>query len=344
MPTYHAQETGATNASRGRWLRALEGVKPTPPEFREIELDRAGALALLRCDGAVLDLLVSHGLENGGSDEAERFDYHELANIALYSGSGRSVPETAQRFLLRFAEARPSEWTVGKRWQVTWSLRCDKPRCTDGRWLVSLPSHRTAGDAGHVTRAEAETGIPSQVTRYGPAAQLSFTAELAGTRGVLVAPALRDLFAELVQELGSGTLRYQWMPAAMRTDLDAALANGTLDCAAASLLLVARCLRAGHAARSRVGVMLGVVGVEHVVAEVLDADGVWKTLDPVFAHLAARSQRVSPEFVSFCAGSAGNRMLRWALPATESLAGHTCAHGSRSYASDFTASAGVRAA
>ncbi len=320
---------------------ALDALKPTPEEFRDMRIDRDEALEVLRCGGEVLDLLVQDGLANRTSGGLERFDFHDLANVALYSGSRQSLPETAERFLLRFAEGSPSQWTAGKRWDVTWSLRCGRPHCDHGSWLISLPAlgPRSAQDA---TLADADHR--EQLHHEGGAVELRFVAEVVGSQQAVVAAGIRDLFNQLVDELRTGTFRYQWMPQAMRTNVDAATAYGTLDCAAACLLLARRCRSSGYNAHTRIGVVLGLVGVEHVVTEVLDADGTWKTLDPVFAFLAGRSDRITPGFAEFCAGSVGNRMLTWGLPATASLASHTCGGSAPPHLSEITASVTRRAA
>lgn len=305
-----------------------------------MRIDRNEALEVLRCGDEVLELLVQDGLANRTSDGLERFDYHDLANVALYSGSGKSLPEAAERFLLRFAEGSPSQWTAGKRWDVTWSLRCDRPHCDHGSWLISLPvlGPRSARDA---TLADADHREPMR--HEGGAVELRFMAEVVGSQRSVVAAGIRDLFTQLVAELHTGRFRYQWMPQEMRADVDAAIAHGTLDCSAASLLLARRCESSGYTAHTRIGVVLGLVGVEHVVTEVLDSDGAWKTLDPVFAFLAGRSDRVTPGFAEFCAGSVGNRMLTWGLPATAPLAIHTCTSPAP-HLSEITASATRRAA
>ena len=110
-----------------RWLSALEALVPVPPEYRERQVDRTRARSILGCKEPVLDLLIERGLPVAGRDAASGgplFDYHDLINVGLRSGSGLSLGEQAQRSLMRFALAPAATWTGDKRWSLQIEHRC----------------------------------------------------------------------------------------------------------------------------------------------------------------------------------------------------------------------------
>ncbi|MEK8169973.1 hypothetical protein NKH77_09625 [Streptomyces sp. M19] len=97
----------AADATTRPWLLALRDLVPMPGKYRRFEVDRAGARALLGCRDLVLDALVAAGIPRTGSGDAVLFDYHDLANVALYSGAMTSVPFAGQRMMIRYASAAP---------------------------------------------------------------------------------------------------------------------------------------------------------------------------------------------------------------------------------------------
>src|SRR5688500_15292739 len=94
--------TAARPASPDGWLAACERRCAIPAPFRDERVSRADALQTLRCGDELLDRLVAQGLPCGGARGDERFDAFDLFNLALDSGSGRSMPEMAFGFALRW--------------------------------------------------------------------------------------------------------------------------------------------------------------------------------------------------------------------------------------------------
>lgn len=312
------------------WIDSVRALVPTPEAYRAQSLPDQAALELLGCDDTVLELLVAHGLPVRQTAEGRRFDYHDLANVAIYSRSGCSVPEAGQRMLMRYASATPDEWLKQRPLDLTWELRCGDPRCADGAWRVRLPrpdlfggergparlrgGARTAG--GHLVEADGVSALT-----------IKFPVLLRGRRATVQSPVIRSVYGRLLNDLAEGRLRYQWLPGALRTDPMAAFANGTLDCVAASLLLARRLEDAAVPAWTRQGRVLGLVNVEHAWTEALDDDGSWKVLDPVFALLGRQAADAHPEFDGFCEGSVPSRFLPWDVEAGRPVAEHSCARG-----------------
>jgi hypothetical protein len=149
------------------------------------------------------------------------------------------------------------------------------------------------------------------------------------TRGAAMrvrSPAIRALFDQVLADLESGQYRFQWLPHALRTDPDAAVANRTMDCASIALWLERAARALGLEARTRKGWMLGLLPVEHAWAELRDEDGAWKVIDPLLPALARRLPGTNlEEFAAFCLGSRSSYVLPFACPAEQALATHTCA-------------------
>lgn len=312
------------------WIDAVRALVPTPEPHRAATLDDAAARELLGCDAPTLDLLVREGLPARLTAGGRRFDYHDLANVAIYSGSGLSVPEAGQRMLMRYATAGPRDWLKPRLLDLTWELRCGDPGCAGGAWRVSLPRPDVFGGVrGPVEPGGGAIVVGEHVVEAEGVSTLSIKIPvlLHGMRAPVRAPVIRSVYGRLLGELTSGRVRYQWLPRGLRTEPLAALAHGTLDCVATALLLAGRLEDVGVPARTRQGAVLGLVTVDHAWAEALDEDGAWKVLDPIFALLGARTADAHPEFEGFCEGSAPSRFLPWDAEAGRPAAEHSCPSG-----------------
>ncbi|GAB2859924.1 hypothetical protein GCM10022221_69370 [Actinocorallia aurea] len=301
------------------WRSAVRRLIPTPAAHRRADVGRDAARSLLGCDDATLDLLLEAGLPSSGTGDAARFDRFDLINVAIYGGAGRSVPEAAQRYVLRYADGRPDSWTEPRRWTLRWLLRCADQTC-EGKWRVRLPTPELFG--GSLT----DPPGPDPLETTGPSVRITTGAVTAGHRAEVRSPVARALFDEVLTELETGRLRYQWLPADLGADLPGAVANGTLDCVAAALLLAERGRERGLSTRTRRGRMLGMIAVDHAWAEIRDDDGRWLPLDPVFALLGGtgRTGPAAAGFAAFCAGSVPGRFLPWDVAAGAPLAEHSC--------------------
>lgn len=308
------------------WLSALRDLVPMPDRHRELRVGRDEARALLGCRDELLDQLAAAGLAHAGTGAGLRFDYHDLANTALYSGATTSVPLAGQRMMLRFAAGTPDTWTPPRHWTLDWRLRCRDPRCLGGSWRIALPTPEVFGGALDALECEApaerEDGV--LVVRGVASVRLTGRVTTSGWRAPLLSAAARRHFDALVGELRDGPYRFQWMHPRLRTDPAETARLKIMDCTVCSLELRRRAEADGLTARTRRGRYLGVLDAEHAWCEVLDEDGVFKPVDPVFAVLSERHRPPHEEFSDFCAGSVPSRFLPWSVPAGEPLAVHAC--------------------
>jgi hypothetical protein len=241
------------------------------------------------------------------------------------------VPELAQRALFRFAAGAPERWTAPTRWQVAVEHRCLAG--TDaghvGGWVLAEPDPARWG--GATEDWQTHQGLRLRLDGRGDEPELrpdcasaTGTVRLEGRRQRVVAPAIAEAFHELVRGIERDAPRYQWLAAGLRADPDAAANLGVTDCAASSLLLGRELARLGFTTRTGAGTVLGLVPTQHAWVEVLDDDGAWKALDPIFAGIAARVPGTRAEFADFCLGSFSSRVLPWNRAAGEAMAMHRC--------------------
>lgn len=293
--------------------RGFASVVPIPPHYEDRRLDDAAARTLLRCEDAALDALVEDGLQTFAGDDGRAFRRCDLLNVGLYSGSGRTIPEVAESHRVRWVNEAPERWIEPRTWALELEPRCD--RCGAGTWEVPPPVPERFGGELHAWDA-GWTGerflVTGRVTVHGA--------------GHALTSARVDAFDELMGALLEDRLRYQYLPAELRSDPEAAAALGAVDCMAASLVLQGRLADAGTEARTRKGLLLGGAAVEHVWTEVRDGDD-WRPLDLVLPRLAAGAGAGGPAFVAFARGSASNRLLPWDLSADDDLVRHACADG-----------------
>lgn len=332
-------DTAVTDAEP--WLSALRALIPMPEAYRRFDVDRISARGLLGCQNELLDRLLQGGIPHCGAGDAVRFDYNDLANVALYSGAATSVPLAGQRMMVRYASGAPGTWTSPRRWKIDWRLGCHQPHCPGGEWRVALPAPDVFG--GRIEELSCDQECSQQdgtlIATGNSEVRLTGLVTTAGRRRPLRSGAAREVFDELLDDLLAGRYRFQWMHPSLRTDRAAVEVLRIMDCTVCALEIQRRLTSLGLTARTRRGRLLGVLDVEHSWAEVLDEDGVFKPIDPVLALHAIRHRRGQAEFVDFCAGSIPSRFLPWAVAAGEPLARHRCRIGDGSWDSTFSGTA-----
>jgi hypothetical protein len=319
-----------TAVGTDRWLSTLRRITFVPSAHREFDTGPDTALAMLRCPPQVLDALVAAGLPAIGTGPDRRFCRYDLFNLALYSGTGTTLPEIGFEFALRFARQPVSTWTEPRRWRMAATLSCPDGRCgADPAWILHRPAPELTGGAasgwasphGTVTVTDQEVhppGVPDLV-----AVHLDVTT--AGKPGRIVSTRLARLFDTVL----NGGLRWHLLPAAWQVEPDDVLGQGVVNCIAASLYLERECREMGYESYARRGWLIGLIDLDHAWLEVRDDDGRVKTVDPVMALLARLIPGHHEEFVAFCLGSALNRVLPCACRAEGPMALHSCAGRSR---------------
>ena len=312
--------------NRRRWLDSLERLCRIPAEFRDEAVGRPAALEMLRCGSETLDELVNAGLPHGGEEGAELFDRLDLVNLALYSGTKESVPEQTMGYALRWMHDDPETLFTPRRWTYSVELSCDRPDgcAAEPAWSIARPTPEVHG--GRVESLEigpeGATLADDDIVGGGPKGlRASGVMVTSGERRTIRSKQLYDI----VTEYARGDYRWARLPEEMMARPELVLPQGYAPCIAACLDLEAKCRAAGFEARTRRGWIMGMLDLAHSWLEVLDEDGLIKTVDPAFVLLARQqAQHPHPGVEEAFTGSLINRLMPTPHRADQPVNGHSC--------------------
>ncbi|MEU8550915.1 hypothetical protein AB0C81_28690 [Streptomyces roseoverticillatus] len=299
------------------WESVADSVEFVPVEYSRKSESESVAREMLRCGSADIDRLVGAGLPFEVRSGVRYFDVNDLYNLGMYSGRGDTQPELAFRMLFRFAGRAVDGLLCEKSWDFKVVLEC--VGCEgEAPWRFAAPDAARFG--GRVAG-----GAAPQVS--AGSARYEAVVTTLGARTPLVSSVLRGLTRDY---LDSG-YRWQMVPVAMQADYELVHALGATSCIAASLLLAERFRAAGYRAEAKRGWFCGVLGgaldLPHACVEVVDDDGVLKTVDIAKAQLAARLSPDTGDFQELCLGSVYNKVIPSTASGNASFGYHEC--GSR---------------
>ncbi|MDQ2958067.1 MAG: transglutaminase domain-containing protein [Actinomycetota bacterium] len=298
-----------------QWLDAVDRLQPVPAAYRVGTISLTEAAKQLGCSVEQVAALIEAGLPAEQTPDGPMLDYHDVSNIGLVSGTGKSLAEQSERRLMRMAAGSPDAWLAERSWRIKLIAECTADDCTGEPPAAPAPELLD----GRLRQLDRDSGQSCEAI-----------AEF-DTRGGHDEPrtaAVRAVFDELFTGLTTGYYQFSWLPRTLRAEPAVAARHRMVDCVVAAWLMRERAAGAGLQARTRKGYLLGMIGVEHAWTEVLE-EGRWLPLDPILAFLALRQPASNPEFTSFCRGSVHNRLLGWPAAADEPLTEHACAHGGR---------------
>lgn len=262
-----------------------------PAAYRTPDTDFTAAGQML---GMSHDELVDTGLPVTDG----RFDSRDLFNLGLHSGTGRTVPEQAFAFALRWMRSGTDALLATRRYSFELSVSCD---CGAPSTLA-----RPAPYDGTVDyRAESDTGFAA-------------TVETVGVRAPVRSPEVR----EIMREFFSREPRWVKLPDALREDESLLVSHGVASCESASRYLARQCVAAGVEATTRIGWVAGMLDLVHAWVEVVDTDGETKVLDPIFGMFAALIPGANPALTDPAVSLRTNRLI----PTTMSVGGRVLTH------------------
>lgn len=294
-----AQQTCRRDGVAGRFA-------PTPDDLAIFDTAPSDAATVLACDEATVATMGLRQVDG-------LYDFTDVLNAALHSGTGRSLPEMARLLLMRFAAAEADSWFEPLQWTV--NVR-RAPAATED-FAFAVPDL----DADGVDVVEDPTvGTPGPVASHGHQADpYQVRVQITGERYVVTDRRVRAAFDEVVDEMESDAVHYQAVSEALRIDHQRAWSLGVADCVVAGRVLADRLRAEGLEARGRRGFLLGVVANDHGSCEVL-IDGQWRCLDPIFALLAKKHGRDGgTDLREASVGSRFNRLLPCAVDGSAPL-------------------------
>jgi hypothetical protein len=311
------------------WLGALSRLYPVPAGHRVPLLDGNEALDMLRCGDEVFKELLAAGLPCDEGPEGPLFDRNDLTNLALDAGTGGSRPELAVRYALRWMREDPRGWERPTSWMFSIEMAAPPDAPVQGveSWSHTRFLPELAG--GLIEDWESTTAVrftPTDFEFDGPG-PVTFSGHLriVGKIQELVSPTLRKITSEFLDR------GYRWirLPEACQHDFAPILASGVAPCVAAATYLVNEFRAAGYQAETRGGWILGMLDLAHSWIEVVDDDGVVKSVDAVLERLSGFADSPHPDLAGACLGSRTNRMLPAAMPAGAPQVLHRSADGTR---------------
>lgn len=314
----------ADAATEAGLLRSLDRLVAVPVEHRCDNADRLSASQLLCCGDQLLTELIHRGLPCSGPPGQELFDQRDLFNLALYSGSGRTAPERAFSYAVRWMSGPTDAMLVSRSWSVEVRLDCAEPAgCgADPSWSLAVPDPESyGGTTRRISIGPGQVAAAAGVLRAeGAFLGVSSTIDTVGRCVQIRSGVLRALLGDLLE---SG-LRWVKLPEPMQTAVDRLIPLGVASCVTASLHLERRCRAEGLAARTRRGWALGMLDLVHAWVEVQDEDGEIKIIDPIFALFSGMVGSGNPILRDPRISVRTNRLLPTVRQAHEPLEHHCC--------------------
>lgn len=297
----------------------MEGFVPLSDAWGDARVGPAEARRILRCEEARLDRLCELGLPCRGEGGERTFGECDVMNAGLAAGGGRSVPELARRRTLGFAAGEPGEWTAGRAWTVIATASCGCGETRPQAWSVPEACPELHGGAVDLV----------SVAEKGEGVEIRLELRTRGRQGRPREPAVEEAMEALFAEFDAGSLRFHYLPPALRRDPASAVAAGVVDCVALTVHLAHRLRRHGLPVTTHRGHLLSTIGVEHAWLAAGELPGA-VPVDPMLAVLTRGTAVANPLFHRFCVGSVSNRILPWDRSAEEQVFSHACGRGAGS--------------
>ena len=234
------------------------------------------------------------------------------------------MPERAVRFALRWMRDDPKTWTVPLHWTFDIELDCDHPEGCGADPAFGHTRLRPEVNGGAIERWESSEPINVDESGYVfPTAGPVRFGGLLLTEGELMelrSPRLRRITRDF---LDAGW-RWARLPKVVQAQWRSVMAAGVAPCVTASLFLEEEYRAAGYQADSRSGWILGMLDLAHAWVEVVDDDGITKTVDVVFDRLSRHAEGAHPDLARAAIGSRVNRILPTAAGAGTAHSRHEC--------------------
>jgi hypothetical protein len=276
---------------------SLDRMFLIPPEHHTGDTDRTAAKQILDCSDDTLDTLVHNGL----TADDDRYDSRDLFNLGLHSGTGRTVPEQAFAFTLRWMRAKTEDLLAPRTSRLSLTLSCDCKTAT-----LATPRCDLYG-------GEVRDTVTTDTSRAA-------TIRTEGSLAPLRSPELRDL----VREFAALGIRWVKLPDALRDNEELLTEHRVATCESASRYLASRCQETGLTATTRIGWVIGMLDLVHAWVEVTDDDGATTIVDPVFGLFATTVADANPLLTDPTVALRTNRLIPTDLSVGGRVAQHDC--------------------
>lgn len=249
-----------------------------PESHADYAIGATEAARMLSTDEHGLAMLIAGGLPVATRNGDPHWCWFDLFNLGLRSGTGRTLPERAFGFALRWMQADPSTWMEPRAWTMCLHLQA-RDDDAGGMWTIA-PVVPGVHDV-IVDRRQLD-GVSRNDTRFttdAPTVEYRIDLRTHGDARTLLDREAREIVDAF---LGRG-LRWARLPESLQQDTVRLHGAGVTNCISACIELEAELRRAGRQVRTRRGWILGMLDIEHSWLELVDVDGDVKVIDPVFA-------------------------------------------------------------
>lgn len=293
------------------WRDAVTKVTWIPEEYRDPSVAPEVAMRMLRCSRESLTQLEQLGLPSADTPDGPRYDLCDLKNVGMYSGTGMTEVEKSMAVLLGFTKL-PKEELIGPR-RYSYRLRLLSAAEPGARLIrrVYRPSPEVTGGALHTCNSDGRTvEVDGDFFRMAQSSEATGALTVLGSEHTIRSPLISQVFADLVE---SG-VRWHYLPQEYSLHIDRAFAAGAGNCAVLCAVLERRLIEGGYEARAYHGWMAAVSEMDHGWVEVVDDDGIVKSLNPSLALLALHNGFGNRELYELVAGSRLNRIIPTRAP------------------------------
>jgi hypothetical protein len=265
------------------------------------------AARFLGVDEVAVSLLMASGVvPTVDSPEGVALAYHDAAALALHCGLGSSVPELGLSMMMRFA--RQSEEALLAPLQWSFSVRCAELPQAGARLRVpgdgAAIAAQSPGDDGNA----AGWPLPGEA---GQPASLDGFISTCGVAHRIINREANALYEQILADVTSHRLRFQWVSGHGRRDPQARWKEGRADCVCLAAVVVDELGRLGLETRMESGRILGVLDAQHAWVGVRDSDGVWKRFDPLLQAHCWRLWGADQPYGTLFRGGVTNALIGW---------------------------------
>jgi|SRR5215469_12863663 len=313
MPSTQAKADAQAHALRS--AAALVIFETDSERINDEHLRVAAAARFLGVDEAAVRMLLASGLVPAvDTPEGPALAYHDAAALGLHSRLGSSVPELGLSMMMRFARQPEQALLVPLRW--SFSVRCPKlPGAgaelrVPGAGAIIVPNAAPDRASRTGSRTDSLTGwsLPGNA---GEPASLDGSISTHGVGHRILNTAANALYDQILADVTSQRLRFQWVSVHGRRDPLARWHEGRVDCVCLAAVLASELARLGMETRIESGRILGVLDAQHTWVSVRDEDGAWKRFDPLLQAHCWRHWGSDQPYGALFRGAITNALIGW---------------------------------
>lgn len=271
------------------------------------QLSPEQAARFLGVDEEVVVSLLATILPTVDSVSGPTLPYHDVASLGLNAGLGTSVPEMGLAMMMRFARQPWARLVETIRWHF--DIRVEHATDAIAHLRRPLAGADLSPECGTDDPTDDGWSIPMG---HDTISTVTGSVTMHGSQSVLENVRANVLYDQMLADIETGHLRFQWISPTGRLDPYARWREGRVDCVCLAAVAASELQRSGLITRVETGRVLGVIDAQHSWVGVLDDDGRWKRFDPLLESHCRRLWSDGADFGTIFRGGAPNALIGWA--------------------------------